>query len=386
MTNEQFIRFCKTCTPEQLCQINGVNVNARDKNGNTPLMVAAGQNSSPEVVEMLLQAGADVNEKDENGFTALMLAAKDNSDPEMVRVLLDAGADISAQNSKGKTVLDLARLNPNPEVAIALGLAGEIPLVAVAEVGSPETITKLLQAGADVNEKDENGFTALMLAAKNGSVKTMQMLLQAGADINAQSNDGFTTLMLAALSNCNHDVIMVLLQAGADLTAQNKYGLTALDTATLNPNPGVAGLLKLDPRAAQILAVPRPSPEEVAALLPASIKKQSIPVPQQSNTSYSDAPSPVATATTNSSPQKNVSTTSSNASPKDNPEDAPDMGLNILALLIPPLGLIVGAIMLGSSPKKGGCVMKWAVAGFIIGVVLYACMAAISGPSYHYRY
>ncbi|MBQ6668483.1 MAG: ankyrin repeat domain-containing protein, partial [Deltaproteobacteria bacterium] len=117
MTNEQFIRLCKTCTPEQLCQINGVDVNARDEDGNTALMAAARQNPSPEVAEMLLHAGADINAKDNDGWTALMLAAFQNPNPEMVRVLLDAGADISAQNAKGKTVRDLVRLNSNPEVA-----------------------------------------------------------------------------------------------------------------------------------------------------------------------------------------------------------------------------------------------------------------------------
>ena len=41
----------------------------------TPLMFAARYNSNPEVVALLLQAGADINEKDKDGWTPLMFAA-----------------------------------------------------------------------------------------------------------------------------------------------------------------------------------------------------------------------------------------------------------------------------------------------------------------------
>ncbi|MBQ4491687.1 MAG: ankyrin repeat domain-containing protein [Deltaproteobacteria bacterium] len=88
MTNEEFVRKCKTCTPEQLCQMlkNGANVNARDNDGNTALMVAARQNPSLEVTAILLQAGADITVRNTKGKTAINQAAY-NPDPRVAKFL-----------------------------------------------------------------------------------------------------------------------------------------------------------------------------------------------------------------------------------------------------------------------------------------------------------
>ena len=61
---------------------------ARDNSGWTALMWAAEYNSNPEVIDVLLKAGADVNAKDQDGQTALMSAARYNSNPEAVKEAL----------------------------------------------------------------------------------------------------------------------------------------------------------------------------------------------------------------------------------------------------------------------------------------------------------
>ncbi|MBR5705617.1 MAG: hypothetical protein IKX21_06600, partial [Deltaproteobacteria bacterium] len=79
--------------------------------------------------------------------------------------------------------------------------------------------------------------------------------------------------MLAAL-NTNSEVTQILLEAGADISAKHRYGFTALDLAVLNPNPGVAGLLKLAARdnpAMRAVLRGRLSSKEVAALLSKAI-------------------------------------------------------------------------------------------------------------------
>ena len=89
----------------------GADVEARNKWGFTPLVLAAEYNSNPEVVQALLDAGADLKARDADGNTPLMLAARENSNPEIVQVLLDAGADATAKNGEGKTAWDLIQDN-----------------------------------------------------------------------------------------------------------------------------------------------------------------------------------------------------------------------------------------------------------------------------------
>jgi ankyrin repeat protein len=75
----------------------GVDVNAKDSNGETALMEAAG-NGHTEVVKQLLAKGADVNAKSSYGYTALLYAA-DKGHTECVGLLLDGGANINVQSS-----------------------------------------------------------------------------------------------------------------------------------------------------------------------------------------------------------------------------------------------------------------------------------------------
>ena len=69
---------------------------------------------------MLLDAGADIEARDGDDNTPLILAAQYNSNPEVLLALLDAGADAGARNAAGLTALDLASTNPNLDGAPAL--------------------------------------------------------------------------------------------------------------------------------------------------------------------------------------------------------------------------------------------------------------------------
>ena len=73
-------------------------------------MWAAQDNTNPEVVRVLLEAGTDANIKDNKGSTALMLAAKWNSDG-VVNTLLDSGADIAIKDDEEKQAADYAQEN-----------------------------------------------------------------------------------------------------------------------------------------------------------------------------------------------------------------------------------------------------------------------------------
>ena len=84
----------------------------------------------------------------------------------------------------------------------------------------------LLEAGAEVDQADEEQFTALMFACDNGHDDVVGVLLEAGAEPNEANDLGMTSLMWASF-NGHTNIILRLLKAGAeaavDLTDQKGY-------------------------------------------------------------------------------------------------------------------------------------------------------------------
>ena len=174
-----------------------------------------------------------------------MFAARYNSNPEVLKALLETGVDAKAKNNEGRTALDHARENEKLKGTDALKLLEERTnssptedLLAIAGNAGPEKVRQLIQAGADVNAKNKDGWTPLMIAAAlNSNPEVLKVLLEAGADVNAQKEDGVTPLMVAAIKN-TPEVLKVLIEAGADVNAKDTDGLTPLMLAAQhNPNP-----------------------------------------------------------------------------------------------------------------------------------------------------
>ena len=74
--------------------------------------------------------------------------------------------------------------------------------------GDIETVKKLIELGADVNEKS-NGMTPAMYAAKFNRVEILKLLVENGAKLNVKSEKGFTAEKYAEISNAN-DVLVYL--------------------------------------------------------------------------------------------------------------------------------------------------------------------------------
>ena len=119
---------------------------------------------------------------------------------------------------------------------------GSTALIRASWDGDTEIVAMLLEKGADVNAKDNNGSTALMKASLNGHTKVVSMLLEKGADVNAKDNNGSTALNWASLQG-HTEIVRMLLEKGADVNVKTDYGSTALALASWNGETEIVRML-----------------------------------------------------------------------------------------------------------------------------------------------
>lgn len=99
------------------------------------------------------------------------------------------------------------------------------------ESGRVRAVKQAVKLGADVNEKDENGRTPLMIVCCFGRTEIAALLLKLGADIEAKDNDGWTPIVFAS-SQWRLDMVTLLLEAGANFETKNHGDLPPCDHMT----------------------------------------------------------------------------------------------------------------------------------------------------------
>jgi len=99
-------------------------------------------------------------------------------------------------------------------------------LWAAAKANDVVQLSRLLDDGCPINERDQRGYSALMLAGYAGNLDAVELLLARGADPNTADYFGNTVLMGAAYKGFAR-IAQRLLAAGADLDAANNGGLDA---------------------------------------------------------------------------------------------------------------------------------------------------------------
>ncbi|HET7609939.1 MAG TPA: ankyrin repeat domain-containing protein, partial [Gammaproteobacteria bacterium] len=153
------------------------------------------------------------------GAASLATAARDG-DVGAVRAQLEAGADVNQLESDGSSALLWA-----------------------AYQSSTELVALLLANKADPNRANEFGVTPLLQASRNGDVETMRALLDGGAEIASAMRDGETPLMAAARTG-NADAVKLLLERGSDPNGVEALGgQTALMWAAAEGHLGIVDLL-----------------------------------------------------------------------------------------------------------------------------------------------
>jgi len=99
-----------------------------------------------------------------------------------------------------------------------MGSASLAALFGAARKRNLKDATALLGNGADVNRVDKHGRTALMVAI---SIEIARLLTEHGAEIEVRDNNGWTPLMHAAINN-DADLIKFFAERGADLNAKDR--------------------------------------------------------------------------------------------------------------------------------------------------------------------
>jgi ankyrin repeat protein len=220
----------------------GADANARSSDGRTPLLAATGRVGSVEVVKFLLdhEGNPSATAHSYRGPTTPLRQAADLGDAVVVKMLVERGAEvkstapfalISAMNADSPACVDQFIRSAHPKALERALLFLVPPRGTPAGFGNMALIKQVIAHGANVNVKDEEGRTPLMLAAGSEyfSPDTIQLLIDNGADLNAQSAGGETALDFAKRAG-QASVARLLLKVGA------KTGEVA-EQSPLTPKP-----------------------------------------------------------------------------------------------------------------------------------------------------
>lgn len=148
---------------------DGININAADNNGLTPLMLAADQQSRS-MLRDLLKKGADFEARDLRGRSALTIAIERDS-AKIVDILLDVGVDVTSRLPDGSTPLHLA-VERRP-----------IERTRVKRTTCDLLLDEYVKRRLDIDLLDGHGDTPLTIAMRKASLHAVKRILKAGASL-----------------------------------------------------------------------------------------------------------------------------------------------------------------------------------------------------------
>ena len=194
-----------------------------------------------EVIPCLIAAEADVMEVDRAGYSVLSYAL---GNPDMVLLLLEAGADAGHIHRDGSTLMHLAVEIGNPLSVYALAMFGAPMNTRDLQAHTPIHLARgenvglmqcLLEQGAHPDLRDQVGSTALHGAAERDDYAAAHALVKAGANLSVLSWQGWSPLHLTAIHD-SVDVMCLLLESGVDVDLMTEKGQTPMMCAILKDN------------------------------------------------------------------------------------------------------------------------------------------------------
>ena len=165
-------------------------------------------------------------------------ATRQQIDPARARAM---GAQLFAAVSRGD-LADTERLITEGAVLDDVGNGqGFTPLMWASFTGLTDIVSRLVEAGAEVNAVDRKHRSALMRSAE-GDGEVTKLLLAAGADIDAQDEKGMAALHVACYKG-RSEVALILVRAGASINLVDVYGQSPLILAIVSGNGEAANML-----------------------------------------------------------------------------------------------------------------------------------------------
>jgi len=162
--------------------------------------------------------------------------------------------DINAIDEDGRTLLHNIIMNndldkfkgiiSDPRLDVNIPDAnGYMPLHWAAEIGNDFIVSKLIQAGANVDPINKYGDTPLHKAVVFDHTSTAVILINAEANVQRADNEGNTALHFASYQG-NAVLVKFLLEKGANPLAINREGKTPLDFAEAKSHKTVVKMLQ----------------------------------------------------------------------------------------------------------------------------------------------
>ncbi len=232
--------YCKNMILKRMIKAGADLTQRETEYGLTPFLSAC-TSGCTKTAELLLNAGSDVNEVSNDKTNGLMYAVN-NGFINMVRFMTDMGLDINSQNEKGQNALiyavakekDMFSFNREEDLQLQLDM-----------------IKELLKYGADINQRDAFGNTALTHAVYRGNIDVVRLLLENNADINAPEKNIILSIEdIPSMVSVDEDELTSLLKShGAELTsyfARYKINVNCTECGKLIALNGPYQILKCD--------------------------------------------------------------------------------------------------------------------------------------------
>ncbi|XP_051884985.1 protein phosphatase 1 regulatory subunit 12A isoform X5 [Pristis pectinata] len=229
-----FLAACSSGDQDEVEKLllKGADINYTNVDGLTALHQAC-IDENLNMVTFLLEHGANVNQPDNEGWTALHAAASCGF-MEITQYLIKQRANVAAVNSEGELPIDIAQGEAMEKMLKEVIKKQGIDV----EVARKEEEQRMIQDARqwlnrgkleDVRHP-KTGASALHVAAAKGYLEVMKLLIQAGFDVNSRDNDGWTPLHAASHWG-KEEICRLLVENLCNMQAVNKVGQTAFDVA-----------------------------------------------------------------------------------------------------------------------------------------------------------